>query len=102
MNGETMDKSETPIYLTHVVDMCRAYARFGSETADTSRLAAERKICIKMLWQKIPSTMMMHCAHDIFIMNGSTFPKRVAEAQRGVGRCRRNHVGLGIHANRSN
>ena len=51
MNGETMDKSETPIYLTHVVDMCRAYARFGSETADTSRLAAERKICIKMLWQ---------------------------------------------------
>ena len=50
-DGETTDKSETPIYLQHVIDICLSYAKYGSENRDAACVAAARKLAIKVLWQ---------------------------------------------------
>ena len=51
-HSHSQDKSEIPIYLETVMDICSAYAAYGSvKGIESCREAAERKFAIKCLWQ---------------------------------------------------
>lgn len=64
-DGEVMDKSATPLFLQHIVAICSAYAREGSEEA------AKRKFAILVLWD---GAGWCSCVHACVLLDGCRPP----------------------------